>query len=347
MIAISNGEADGSLGAPGGRFSMILVFGPNRGLVSERSAQVSRNFLEGDADATGRVIHLSGDAIASDPLSLADEAHSIDMFQRSRRVVCVSVGAKSVLPALEIIARAPPRDCLILLVAGDLRRDAPLRKWAEMHDFAALIECRQDDARSLARLIENELATVERSIEPSARDALLDVLGEDRLATRNEIEKLLLYTDGKDEITLSDVEDVCYDPNLAQTDAIVDGFFSLKRQGMLELLLSATHADPTVILLVMIRHALALQRSVGATNGGANFNDALQSMLRSTGGYNRKGELMRQLKSCTVDETVELIRRLQSFTAACRYNPTLLTPRLTRLLISRTNNRPDRSGEPQ
>jgi len=344
MVAIPIGEAEDFLAGPLGRCFIILLHGPDRGLVTERSFQVSRKFL-GENDP-GRKIQLSGDAIAADPLNLVDEANSIDMFERADRVICVNVGGKSVLPALEMIAKAPPQNCLIVLEGGELRRDAPLRKWAEAQVFVAAVECRPDDARSLLRLIEKELAAVRRVIEPSARDALLGLLGEDRLATRNEIEKLLLFTHGQDTIRLSDVQAVCDDPNLSQIDALVDGFFALDRQSMLELLVNAhlAGADPTALLLAMMRHSLALQRSAGAVEGGGNPNDALQTLLRSTGGYSRKAELMRQMKSVGTGEAVELIRTLQRFTKTARANPTLVDQRLIRLFIARTNRRRDKAG---
>ncbi|MBB4198727.1 hypothetical protein CCR94_06595 [Rhodoblastus sphagnicola] len=345
MVAIPISEADDFLAAPADRFCIVLLHGPDRGLVSERSLQASRSFLgEG---APGQKIYLSGDGIASDPLVLVDEANSIDMFQRSNRVICINVGGKSLLPALEMIAKAPPQNCLIVLEGGDLRRDAPLRKWAEAQSLVAAVECRPDDARSLLRLLEKELATARRAIEPSARDALLGVLGEDRIATRNEIEKLLLFTSGQDTIQLSDVQAVCYDPNLSQIDAVVDGFFSRGRQDMLDLLLN-THlsgADPTVMLLAMMRHALALQRSAGAVESGGNPNDALQALLRSTGGFSRKAELMRQLKSVRAEDAIELVRTLHRFTKATRENATLVSARLIRLLLSRPNRHRDRTGD--
>ncbi|MCW2284172.1 DNA polymerase-3 subunit delta [Rhodoblastus acidophilus] len=344
MVAIPIGEADDFLAKPFGCTSVILLFGPDRGLVSERSQQASRTFLGGEM-APGQKIQLLGDAIASDPLLLVDEANSIDMFQSSNRCILISVGGKSVLPALEMISRAPPQNCLIVLEAGELRRDAPLRKWAEAHDFAAAIECRPDDARSLMRLIEREFAAAGCAIEPSARDALLGVLGEDRIATRNEIEKLLLFTSGQSTVHCSDVEAICYDPNLTQTDAIVDGAFSSDRQTLLERLhsVSLSGGDPTIILMAMMRHALALQRGVGAVDAGGNPADALQSVLRGTGGFNRKAELMRQMKTCRVQEMLELVRTLQNFTKATRSNPTLSAQRLTRLLISRAGGRRDSS----
>jgi DNA polymerase-3 subunit delta len=340
MVAISQSDAESFLARPGVDYFIFLIFGPDRGLVSERLRQVSRGFSV-DGGAPAQQIELAGDAIAADPLILVDEANSIDMFQQSSRIIRINVGAKSLLPALDMVARAPPRNCWILLEAGDLRRDAPLRKWVEMKNIAAAIECRQDDARSVLRLLEQELIAANRTIEPSARDALLDVLGEDRLATRNEIEKLLLFSSAQSTITVSDVEDICHDPNLTQTDALVDGFFSLGRQDMLDLMLNAhiAGADPTIILLAMMRHALALHRGVGAVDVGANPNDALQLMLRHTGGYSRKAELIRQLRTCNVNEVGDLVRTLQMFTKAARKNPTLLIQRLTRLLLSRPGRR--------
>jgi len=348
MVAISTADADDFLARPFGRAFVVLVFGPDRGLVSERSQQAVRNFLGGGA-APGQKIQLSGDAIASDPLLLVDEANSIDMFQSANRCILVAVGAKSLLPALDMIGAAPPLNCLIVLEAGELRRDAPLRKWAEARDFAAAIECRPDDARSLMRLIEKEFAAANCAIEPSARDALLGVLGEDRIATRHEIEKLLLYAGGQGAIACADVEAICYDPNLTQTDAIVDGFFACDRRAMLELVLSlsSSGADSTVLLLSMMRHTLALQRGVGAVDGGVSPADALQSVLRSTGGFNRKAELARQMRSCDAWRLLELIRTFQDFTRATREDATLSAERLTRLLISRCGNRRDKTGWPR
>jgi hypothetical protein len=93
----------------------------------------------------------------------------------------------------------------------------------------------------------------------------------------------------------------------------------------------------------MIRHTLALQRGAGAVDCGANSADALQSVLRSTGGFNRKTKLARQLETCNAQELVELIRTLQSFTRATRANSTLSAQRLTRLLLSRSGGRRDGS----
>lgn len=341
MVSVSHNDAERFLAKPTGQYYVFLVFGGDRGLVSERSLQISRS-AQANNHAAVQITDISGDVIAVDPLVLVDEANAIDLFEQSNRIIRINVSGKSPLPALELISRAPPKQCLIILEAGDLRRDAPLRKWTEAQDFAAAIECRQDDARSILRLLEQELAAVKLSIEPSARDALLDTLGEDRIATRNEIEKLLIYTHGQSQISLSDVAAVSHDPNIARTDEIIDGFYSLGRGELLELAHRwiTTGVEPTALLIMMLRHAIALERGVAEIESGRSPSDALQSMLRQTGGFSRKGAFVDQLRSFGSDEMIRLIARLNAFIAESRKNPILYQERLIRLLISRSGGAP-------
>jgi DNA polymerase-3 subunit delta len=335
MVAVSHNDAERFIGAPNDACFIFLIFGADRGLVSERSLQITRGARASD-QAPIQIAEFSGDVIAADPLILVDEANSIDLFEPATRIIRVAVAGKSPLPALELVSRAPPSKCLIILESGDLRRDAPLRKWVEAQSFAAAIECRQDDARSVLRLLEQELAAVKQSIEPSARDALLDALGEDRIATRNEIEKLLLFTYGQSHISLSDVGAVSHDPNVTKTDEIIDGSYSHGRMEILELVHRSfmTGLEPTAILIMMLRHANALHRSLAEIESGRSQSDALQSLLRQTGGFSRKTAFGEQLRSLRTDEMIRLIARLNTFMVQSRRNPILYRERLIRLLMS-------------
>jgi DNA polymerase-3 subunit delta len=340
MVAVSHHEAERFLAARNDACFVLLVFGGDRGLVSERSLQITRS------QTAVQIIDISGDVIATDPLVLIDEANAIDLFEQSNRIIRINVASKSPLPALELISRAPPKKCLIVLEAGDLRRDAPLRKWAEAQDFSAAIECRQDDAKSILRLLEQELAAARQSIEPSARDALLATLGEDRIATRNEIEKLLIYTRDQSHISLADVAAVSHDPNITRTDEIIDGFFSFSRSEILEMAHRwiTTGVEPTAILIILLRHSIALQRGVAEIESGRSPNDALQSMLRQTGGFSRKGAFSDQLRAFGTDEVIRLIERLNAFIVESRKNPVLYQQRLIRLLMSRSGGASSKHG---
>src|SRR5947199_803 len=82
---------------------------------------------------------------------------------------------------------APPAaDCRIVIEAGDLRRNAPLRERCEKSPLAAAIACYADGDRELARLIDDELRAAGLTIAADARALLASLIGGDRRASRNE-----------------------------------------------------------------------------------------------------------------------------------------------------------------
>src|SRR5690606_4195920 len=73
---------------------------------------------------------------------------------------------------------------------------------------------------------DEELARGGRRIEPEARQRLRGQLGGDRLATRGEIEKLVLYVGDGKEIRLADVEALVGDVSALSADDAVDALLS-------------------------------------------------------------------------------------------------------------------------
>ena len=74
-----------------------------------------------------RSARIDGDALAENPERLVEEAHTVPLFG-GRRAVWVRAGGKNFAAAVERVLAAPPApDCRIVIEAGDLRRNAPLR----------------------------------------------------------------------------------------------------------------------------------------------------------------------------------------------------------------------------
>ena len=70
------------------------------------------------------------------------------------------------------------------------------------------------------------------AIEREARIALIASLGGDRLATRGESSKLMLYAHGQREITLADVDAIMSDVSSLAMDAVVDAAFAGEGTGL-------------------------------------------------------------------------------------------------------------------
>ena len=86
----------------------------------------------------------------------------------------------------------PPKDATILLEAGDLKKNAPLRVEAEKSPHAAVIACYADGEADLRRLIADEARQAGLAVEPEAMVLLAAMLGGDRAASRAEIRKICL-----------------------------------------------------------------------------------------------------------------------------------------------------------
>lgn len=135
MVTIAHRHADAYLQNPQRSHHIFLVYGTDAGLVSERS----RALLQTDAGViplSGQSLSLSGDAIASDPSALLDEIHSLKLFDQAPAAIRISVGARNLLPVLELVLRSAPFEARIVLEAGPLKPAAPLRKWFRVSEFS-------------------------------------------------------------------------------------------------------------------------------------------------------------------------------------------------------------------
>src|SRR6185312_16030002 len=189
MVALRGREVDAYLARPDPGRPIVLLYGPDAGLVRERADALIASAVDDP----------------NDPFSLVHFAGGIDA-----------------------LADAPIKDCRIVIEAGELRPEAPLRKACERAKTAVAIACYPDGERDLAKLIDDELRLSGLRIAPEARAALTALLGGDRQASRNELRKLTLFAHGQGEVTLEDVMAVVADASELKIDPIVDGAFAGK-----------------------------------------------------------------------------------------------------------------------
>lgn len=214
-------EVDGWLARPDPSVPIVLIYGPDRGLVSERAAAfAAKTGLP--LDDPFSVIKLDANDADQDG-RLVDEARTVSMFTDRRLVWVKGIGNHaSIVKDVASLLSEPPRDTIILLEAGDLKKTSPLRKAVEDAKTAMALPCYADDARGVDGLIDEALAKAGLRIALEARQLLKANLGGDRLASRGEIEKLVLYCNGASEITVDDVRNLIGDVAGQSADEIVD-----------------------------------------------------------------------------------------------------------------------------
>ena len=160
--------------------------------------------------------------LSGDPGLLADEARSQSLMG-GERVVWIRNGGSSLAAALDSYLKDPIGDALDRCRG---RRTETCRAAAQGHveasKHAVAIPCYADNARSIEDLVDAELKAHNLQISPDARQMLTSLLGADRQLTRREIEKLILYVNGKSSIEPEDVEAICGDATATTLDSIID-----------------------------------------------------------------------------------------------------------------------------
>ncbi len=215
-------EVDAWIARPDAGFRTVLIYGPDRGLVSERAALFAKA-TRLPLDDPFAVIRYDASDIEQDPGRLLDEARMVPMFGGERLLWVRNAGThKGFSDVVKELLVAPSRDAVLLIEAGDLKKAAPLRDAVERSDSGMALPCYVDEERSVDTVIDTELARAGKSIAQDARHALRRRLGGDRLATRGEIEKLVLYCGDKTQIELEDVVASSGDVSASTVDQAID-----------------------------------------------------------------------------------------------------------------------------
>jgi len=277
MVALRGRDIDSYLARPDAGRPIALLYGPDAGLVRERAEALIAGAVDDPADPFS-LVRLDGDDLAAEPSRLVDEAMTVPLFG-GRRAIRIRAGSRNFASGIDTLAETPPRDCRIVIEAGELRPDSPLRKACERSKIAVAIACYPDTERDLARLLDEELRAAGLRIAPDARATLLSLLGGDRQASRNELRKLTLYAHGRGEVTLDDVAAVISDASDLKLDTMIDAAFAGK-PALVEIEFTKAMAAgtyPGAIIAAAQRHASALHKASLAIDEGASAAAAAES----------------------------------------------------------------------
>ena len=142
---------------------------------------------------------------------------------------------------------------------------------------------------NLARLIDEEMCASGLTISADARAALVPLLGGDRLASRQEIQKVALFAGGKGKVELADVMAVVSDASSLELDEMIDAVFAGRTRELGTQLGKARTAalSPDTMLSTALRHVGQLHKARLAIDQGTPIDIAAAQVARFVS-FNRK-----------------------------------------------------------
>lgn len=304
MVKLTGAAAERFIARPDPKLRAVLLFGSDRGLIRERAVKLAQT-VSPDLQDAFRVATLTGDQLAADPARLADEAAAM-AFGGGRRVVMVSGAGDRQGRLFAEFLEDPPGDALVVVEAGELTPRSSLRKAFEDADCAAAIGCYADDRAGLDRLLDEVVGRAGISLEPDARAYLIDHLGSDRMVSRRELEKLVLYAGEATRLTLADCTAVVGDSGAHVLDdaihAAADGDVAALEQAIDRSFLAAE--SPVALVRSLQRHLQRLQLAAAERAQGQPV-DAIVNRMRAH--FSRRASLQRQVTLWTPELVAQAI----------------------------------------
>ena len=254
----------------------VLIYGKDAGLVHERVLKIVRAVVEDPADPF-KVSELGSSEISKDPSKLTDE-FTAQCLVGGKRVVRIRLGNENISDSLRTLFEVPKQNALVVIEAGFLSASSPVRRFMEKDAKTAVIPCYQDNRGNLTGLISEVIKSRGLNISGAAKNYLLNHLGSDRMVSRSELEKLVLFVGSNSDVSIEDVVAVIGDSSALSIEELIYAATSGDKDTLNEnLLRTATEGFSTIALLrATQRHLHRVLLASEAHAGGKAPNEAIK-----------------------------------------------------------------------
>jgi DNA polymerase-3 subunit delta len=271
--------------APVPEARVILVYGPDAGLVRERAARIGRTVVA-DLNDPFNAVTLTSDRLDADPARLQDEASAMSMMG-GRRLIRIEDADDGLTPLLKDYLANPSPYNLILLEAGVLGTKSSLRALCEKSPVAAALACYVDEGKDLASLIRETLRQAGYGADSDAVAWLAANIAGDRARVRSELEKLVLYMESAKigavnspppPVRLEDAIACCGETGAQSMDDLIQAIALSRTDDALQCYVQLLQEgqSPVAMLRILQAHFRKLHLAQGRIEAGMTPDEALK-----------------------------------------------------------------------
>jgi DNA polymerase III subunit delta len=310
----------------------FLFFGTDEGLVHERAYNIFKHFQKSHPDC--ELIDIEGDHLYQNQHRLFEESQSLGLFAQQKCII-INAGSKSFISSLETCIDEDNFQTPVIIKAGALKPDHQLRRLFERHKNMAAIECYPDSPSELSTLIQSSAKAHHFKLSSDAIDQLVHSLGESRLSTRLELDKLYLFCHGYENINLSHIQDISSDASDPIIDELISAVFTRQYQHAIDHLtrmLMSGH-EPHLIISSLLRFTLTILRTKLYMDNGDNAESAKLKASRIMGIFGRPQKIDQFARSWSLNRLIKAISIFSSCIDKIRLDPKLANTYTSRAVL--------------
>ena len=303
---------------PDPKARVILVYGPDTGLVRERASILGKTVVA-DLNDPFNAVQLSADQIAEDPARLSDEAGAISMMGGDR-LIRVTDGADKLTVTIKSYLENPSDSALVVIEADNLTPRSSLRKACEAAKNAAALPCYVEDERDVSRLIRESLQQEGLNIQPDAVGWLAANIAGDRGRVRSEIEKIIIYK-GRDggPLTLQEAQQICGEGGAQTLDNLVHAVAN--RQADLAMNAYALLLQDGVAFITILRSLMNHFRRLHMVKTRIAQGDAIEVAMKKLQPpvfFKQEAQFKAQLSQFSATALLNILERFSALEAECK-----------------------------
>lgn len=301
---------EGFLKAPA--LSLVLIYGPDAGLVAERGLTLARSVAGAMADPfrSAELINPAADVMLAEAFASS--------LTGERRVVRVREASESLFKSLETLEKTPS-DALVIIEAGDMTPKSKLRSLAEKSPSIACIACYAIDSGKLPQVITARLRAKGVTIDQDAAVwAAQNLSGEEGPLTQA-LEVLLLYAGQTKTLSLVDVSSILADGGDTSIGDAIDATLTgdLPAADKSLTLAYEEGASPVGLIRVLLTELLRLRLARGMMEEGASAQEAMTKM-RPPVFFKRQALVQKMLRLWTQKALEQALEVVLAAEAACK-----------------------------
>ena len=223
-MKISNSKIDSFLKKPSQDISLFLFYGPDYGLSSERCSLLIK-LMGFDLEDPFTSFFIKESDIEQDPIIIMDEVLTIPLFQKKKliriRLININFTQKLTKIIKELISLLPFANTYVFIDCGDIKSSSEIINKVSNSSFAISIPSYHDENIKIGQMAKTMFSKEGIAIGSDEISALSNLLGDDHLNSKNEIDKLISYIYPKQTVSISDIEICLSFSNLIEIEKIV------------------------------------------------------------------------------------------------------------------------------
>lgn len=296
--------------------SLVCVYGEDVGYAKELALKVAKQIAPDLSDPFS-VDRFRVEDLLGNPSLLIDSLQTLT-FGVSCKLVFLE-GVSKDLPTNQtsqinnmLIDSLPylGESAKLVFAAGGYDNKDKVIKEIEASPLALGVRCFLDSAQDLRDVIVKHFAGSSQKVQPDAIHFLCENLGNDRAVTRSELEKLSLYTQGHESVTLDDCLTMISAAPSLNVFKLCDAIGLREREKAERYLrvLGDEGVDAATVLAMVIRHMRRLMQAHEFVKQGKSADQAIMSLQPPV--FYGKAEFKNQMKIYPEKRLYQSLERL-------------------------------------